>query len=189
MLSSDVLQEYLEKYDLAIDLISKKKGKCQLIELDEWLWKDLKKDVYRRYKKNPLDGYYLTKSELSDIMKWKLMRGKFRPLQQMVDSNSEDFIRECTGKALNILCNNSSKWKEALKELVLLKGIGIATASIILAIFSPECLFMSDEVIKLYYPKMLYTVPVYKNIQSNIIKEINLLDDNWNAEMYGKPVR
>jgi hypothetical protein len=191
---SSLLCGYLSNYDKAIERVSMKKGKEDLIELDKWLWKELRNNVYERYRQNPLDGYYLTKTELSNMMKWKLMRGKFRPsLQQLVDSNPEDFIRLCTNKALNILCNNNSKWKESLKELMLLKGVGIATASIILSIFSPDyCLFMSDEVISFIYTgRISYTITVYKNIQSTLIEKINLLNLNnniivWNMEMFGK---
>ena len=186
---STILNEYLLRYDEAIKILSEKKVKKNLINLDKWLWNDLKKDVYER------NEYCLTKTELSNIMRWKLLRGTFRPsLQSLVDSNSEDLVKECTGKAFNILCNDKTKWTEALKELMALKGIGVATASIILAIFSPEyCPFMSDEVINLFYTgKNPYTVSVYKNIQSKVIEKINQLNNNsdivWNPEMFGKAV-
>ena len=136
----NVWTTYLNKYNEAVKLVSDNKKKPELIQLDKWLWNDLKTNVYDRYKKEPENGYFLTKVELSNIMKWKLIRGQFRPLQKLVDSNSEDLVMSCTGKALNILCNPNNKkygdWKEALKELTVLKGIGVATASIILAVFT-----------------------------------------------------
>ena len=193
---SSVWKTYLEKYEGVIELVSKNKKKDELIQLDKWLWNNLKKDVYDRYKKEPLNGYYLTKNELSNIMKWKLIRGKFRPLQKLVDSNSEDTVTLCTGKALNILCDVNDKeynnWKNALKELMKLKGIGVATASIILAIFVPTfCPFMSDEVIESVYDgKIDYTLSVYLNIQSKLVDKVQLInvscDMVWNTEMLGK---
>lgn len=187
-----IMKDCFLNYDRTIEFISVNKQKIELIELNKWLWKDLKNSVYERYRQNPSNGYYLTKIELSNIMKWKLMRGKFRPLQKLVDSNSEDSVKLCTNKALNILCNDNTKWKESLKELMILRGIGVATASIILSIFSPEyCAFMSDELINLFYNgKNPYTVTVYKDIQSKLLEKINSINLNsdivWNPEMFEK---
>ena len=174
--------EYYKKYDKTIELISIAKNKPQLIELDKWLWNDLKNDVHNR------SEYYLTKEELSNIMKWKLMRGKFRPLQKMVDENSSEFIKLCTNNAFNILEDN---WKNALKELMKLKGIGVATASIILSVFCPNHFpFMSDEVIESVHDgKKYYTNSVYFSIQSKLENKKNELNNNgkkWNLEMLEK---
>ena len=171
--------EYYKKYDKTIELISIAKNKPQLIELDKWLWNDLKNDVHNR------SEYYLTKEELSNIMKWKLMRGKFRPLQKMVDENSSEFIKLCTNNAFNILEDN---WKNALKELMKLKGIGVATASIILSVFCPNHFpFMSDEVIESVHDgKKYYTNSVYFSIQSKLENKKNELNNNgkkWNLSL------
>ena len=50
---------------------------------------------------------------------------------------------------------------------------------------------MSDEVINLVYTgKNQYTVTVYKNIQSELMDKINLLNSEsdivWDLEMFGK---
>lgn len=186
--------DYLNKYDYAIKLISKNKKKNELIQLDTWLWNELPINVYNRYKIKPSDGYYLTKEELSNIMKWKLIRGKFRPLQSLVDSNDDNSVKSCTGKALNILCNknNEINWKKAIKELTVLKGIGVATASIILAIFCPElCPFMSDEVIgTVYEEKIDYTQKIYNIIQEKMLSKLTDINEakhtSLKVEMLGK---
>ncbi len=192
---------YLSKYDEVIKLLSTNKKKDELIQLDKWLWNNLKNDVFDRYKSNKDNGYYLTKLELLNIMKWKLLRGKFRPLQKLVDSNTEDNIKLHTGKALSILFDASNKkknkWEDALKELTMLKGIGIATASIILSLFAPkDCAFMSDEVIgSVYDNKVDYTMKIYKIVQSKLTDKANTLNNAsgnknnniiWDTEMLGK---
>ena len=48
---SSVWKTYLEKYEGVIELVSKNKKKDELIQLDKWLWNNLKKDVYDIYKK------------------------------------------------------------------------------------------------------------------------------------------
>lgn len=181
--------EYLSKYKKTINLIAKKKKNEELIKLDKWLWKDLKNDVYNRYNKNKLEGLYLTKKELSCIMKWKLMRGKNRPIQKLIDSNDDNFVKLCTQNALTLL-NNSGK--KAIKELTKLKGVGIATASIILSVFCPKTYpFMSDEVIKsVYNGKIGYTNKIYETIQKNLLEKMNKINNNnqtgITVEMLGK---
>lgn len=127
-------------------------------------------------------------------MKWKLLRGKFRPLQKLVDSNDNNFVKLCTQKALTIICNKNDNinWKKSIKELTALKGIGVATASIILAVFCPEiCLFMSDEVINTVYgAKIDYTQKIYNITQEKLLNKLNNINNKnnhtLNIEMLGK---
>lgn len=112
-------------------------------------------------------------------------------MQKLIDSNTEDNVRLCTSKALTILYNNQSKWKEASTELIKLKGVGIATASIILAVFTQCCPFMSDEVIESVYDNEIkYTLPVYIVIQEKLEDKMKMLnskcDIKWNVEMIEK---
>ncbi|KAK3090723.1 hypothetical protein FSP39_014102 [Pinctada imbricata] len=76
-------------------------------------------------------------------MKWKLSRGKFRPrLQQLVESNSEEEVESASKKAFKKLPN----LKSAISELTVLKAVGPATASAVLAAGSPKhAAFMADE--------------------------------------------
>ena len=41
----------------------------------------------------------LTHGELADVMRWKLKRGKMRPLQKRVEANREESIVKATSKA------------------------------------------------------------------------------------------
>lgn len=174
---------YLNKYDCAIKSIAINKKKEEFVNLDKWLWNSLKKDVCNRNKIDPVNGYYLTKVELSNIMKWKLIRGNFRPLQKLIDSNTEDNVKLCTGNALTILYNDQLKWKKAATELIKLKGVGIATASIILALFTKCCPFMSDEVIESVYDNEIkYTLPVYVVIQEKLENKMKMLNFNGDTK-------
>lgn len=184
-------KNHLDQYNQMIKLMSINKE--NLTQLDEWLWNNLKKNVYTRF--NAACGkLFITKNELINIMKWKLTRGKFRPLLKLVESNTEDSVKLCTNKALNILHKDHNKWKQALTELKSLKGIGVATASIILAVFVPEvCPFMSDEAYKsVCSDKMSYTNKEYYYLQQKLVDKANALNSAnnvnkiWDTEMIGK---
>ena len=152
----------LAKYNAAVELTGKQKSKPELVRLDDWLWNQLPGDVRSR------SPAHLTHSELSDLMRWKLIRGKFRPLQGLVDSNSAASVVSATTKAMK--CLDQGQWKAGLKELCALKGIGVATASAIAALFSPEtCAFMADEVIETTCPRRDYTLPVYCVLQEGLM--------------------
>jgi len=79
--------------------------------------------------------------------------GTFRPkLLQLVQSNTAEIIQSTTSEALNLLDNGLSDAYpplKALKTLTALKGIGPATASLLLAVAAPETVpFFSDELFR-----------------------------------------
>ncbi|CAN8270112.1 unnamed protein product [Cochlearia groenlandica] len=86
---------------------------------------------------------YITTSELSDLMKWKLSRGKWRPrLLGFVSALKDSLVKTASEKAFKALPDVSM----AVKELVVLKGVGPATASAVLAAYAPDVVpFMSEE--------------------------------------------
>ncbi|KAF2642372.1 hypothetical protein P280DRAFT_488714 [Massarina eburnea CBS 473.64] len=98
---------------------------------------------------------FLSKEEVVGLVEWKLKHGTFRPkLLQMVTSNPATLIESTTRQAFAILSSPSSTSTTpstnaltALKTLTTaLKGIGPATASLILSIASPARVpFFSDE--------------------------------------------
>lgn len=86
----------------------------------------------------------LSHAELSRVMRWKLARGKMRPLQKAVERNSAAAVEEASRESLAAL--DKGHWKSALKLLTKLHAVGPATASIVLCLYAPDqAPFMADE--------------------------------------------
>ncbi|KAF1940860.1 hypothetical protein EJ02DRAFT_512828 [Clathrospora elynae] len=90
---------------------------------------------------------HLTKDEVVKLVEWKLKHGTFRPqLLALVQSNTSDLIERTTREALRLVEKPNTSPLSALKVLVQLKGIGPATASLLLSVARPgEVPFFSDE--------------------------------------------
>ncbi|XP_055835941.1 uncharacterized protein LOC129904402 [Solanum dulcamara] len=86
---------------------------------------------------------YITTPELAKLMQWKLTRGKWRPrLLDFVSSLDDAVVRSASEKAFQSLPDIS----KAISALTVLKGVGPATASAVLAAYAPDITpFMSDE--------------------------------------------
>ncbi|KAJ5777226.1 hypothetical protein N7520_000472 [Penicillium odoratum] len=87
----------------------------------------------------------LNKEDLISIMQWKTTHGKYRPmLMGMIKANDEKLIIKCTESASSSLPNANSKLdlgsdsdlfpQKSLDALQPLRGVGVATASLILSI-------------------------------------------------------
>lgn len=113
-------------------------------------------EVYLRFFK---DGYQyhddsagvgLSSADLGSIMKYKLCRGKWRPsLQTMIESNDDELCKEVTEHL-----THKPAWYEepemdtiedCMESVTKLKGVGPATASLILSMFFEDLPFFSDE--------------------------------------------
>ncbi|KAJ9560316.1 hypothetical protein OSB04_005476 [Centaurea solstitialis] len=134
--SSDVnlWKEALSAYETTIESMNKP----DLISLDNFYCKELPPLLHQR---NP--NPHITTPELSKLMQWKLTRGKWRPrLLDFVSSLDEEVVKTASEKAFTSLPDVS----KAISELTVLKGVGPATASAILAAYAPHLApFMSDE--------------------------------------------
>ena len=96
------------------------------------------------------DGY-LTKDEVVQLVEWKLKHGTFRPaLLGMARAHPPDVIEDTTRRAFSELhhadSTSSTSALRALKTLCSLRGIGPATASLLLSCAAAsEVPFFSDE--------------------------------------------
>jgi hypothetical protein len=156
----------------ALKLISIKKNKPYLIELDKW-----KRVIFPL---NVKKKGYISKKDMSKILDWKLTRGKMRPLQKLFENNSSEDCKKASRLCLQLL--SEKKYIEALVSLTTLRGIGIATSSAILSSLVPDELpFMSDEVIECVTENKKYTLKIYINVRDYLKK----YDNDFTAESAG----
>lgn len=162
-MDADSWNRELQRYDLAVKTVADKKKKKELILLDQWLWNQYPTDVESR---NPR---HFTIDELSKIMEWKLLRGKFRPaLQGLIKQNSPNNVIQISEASLALL--RLKKWKAALKKLSELRGVGPATASAVLAPLDPDVPFMADEVLEAATKRpRTYTLGAYEEMRDTLI--------------------
>ncbi|KAK6462512.1 hypothetical protein DFJ63DRAFT_161078 [Scheffersomyces coipomensis] len=135
-------------YKLIIEEISnqsvKKYGgdKYTFEQLTNWRQVELPSILEERFKSKK--HTWLTKDELVLLMDWKLAAGKFRPmLPKLIKSNEADVVKETTTAGFDILLQFKDRFgtkqyqdtvKSSLKKLSELRGVGPATASLMLSL-------------------------------------------------------
>jgi hypothetical protein len=101
--------------------------------------------------------------------------GKFRPsLKGLVQQNSEEFVEETTTAGFS-----ADSWVDSLNILTKLKGIGPATAALLLSTSDPEKLpFFSDELFRWAFwenksgagwdRKIKYSIKEYRELKEKV---------------------
>ena len=116
-------------------------------------------------------------------MIWKLRRGVFRPtLMGLIRRNDNKSVIEVTTAGFKAAELNTG---EGLDILCKLKGVGPATASVILSVYLPsEVPFMSDEAMDavLGLPR-LYTKAQFIQYQKALIEKSKQLGSTWSPSV------
>lgn len=154
----------------------KKNGPEELVKLDNWFQETLPKIIHSRKE------VHVTRDELIQITKWKLIRGKARSrLLDLVRLNTDLAVKQATMKAFKKLPKDIGS---AINALTNLKGVGPQTASAVLCAGYPElCPFMADEAM-LSTPGVEasdYTLNEFVNFATQI-KSVTEKLNNSNAE-------
>ena len=131
---------------------------------------------------------YISQKQLSDVMKWKLKTGKWRPnLQKFVDALKDSEVKAASALSLKSL--KSGDLKAALKELCVLKGVGPATATAVLSAAVPSrCAFMSDEALLAVLKSKNYTVVEALELARKCSDHAKLLGAGWTANSVQRAV-
>lgn len=86
----------------------------------------------------------MTKAELYQIMKWKITRGKSRPLLHLIESNDDAIIRRVSKEAFAALVaagkpqqGGEARVREAIEIMSqkAVRGVGPATATAVLGAY------------------------------------------------------
>ncbi|PBP19319.1 hypothetical protein BUE80_DR009954 [Diplocarpon rosae] len=146
-ISAADFQDALTRYPAVIQTFSKKpRGDALSLE-------DLDKFRYQvapvNFSKNT--GRNINLSDLIKLVDWKLTHGVYRPsLRKLVASNTNEKIESSLNDAFATYAKNPSDIATVIEKIKEnLKGVGPATASLILAVHDPQnVIFFSDEVFR-----------------------------------------
>ncbi|ROT42284.1 hypothetical protein SODALDRAFT_326466, partial [Sodiomyces alkalinus F11] len=137
--------ELVASYKPLIATISKvkdaKPSQKSLEELDRFRYAEAPSLFSQNHPKRAMSH-----EDVKVLVDWKLRHGRFRPtLMKLVSSNDPENVEETIKQGIDIYRDESDASK-SLKMLTKLKGIGPATASLLLAVHFPdEVPFFSDE--------------------------------------------
>ena len=175
---TDQWDKALHSYDHCIRLLTKELSKAQsnlskqtFADDDKWKETELPKLIQNQK--------HLTLKQLERLMIWKLRRGVFRPtLMGLIRRNDNKSVVDITKDGFKAAELNVG---EGLDVLCQLKGVGPATASVILSVYLPsEIPFMSDEAMDavLGLPRQ-YTKPQFIKFQKTLLEKTEELGSSW----------
>ncbi|KAG4422403.1 hypothetical protein IFR04_004427 [Cadophora malorum] len=142
-ISLDDFRAALGRYPEALKSHAKtpKDGSITIEELDKY-----------RYQTAPMNfskvtGRIMELSDVEKLVQWKIHHGAFRPtLPKLVASNTNESVADATKDAFAAYAKDNKDIATVISKLSALKGIGPATASLLLAIHDPQnVVFFSDE--------------------------------------------
>lgn len=176
--------EYLDNYWSQKSMKKKRRNpkakECQqnISIAHEYIWKELPLIIKSRLPS------YITKKELQSIMEYKLGRGQFRfSLLSFIDRNADKTVIEVSTCAFsmidefsnNLMIEDLEFIKKCITQLSKLSGVGCATASLILAIYTNNIPFMSDECMKSVGLSLKYTLKHYLLMVEKLVNKCQQL--------------
>lgn len=173
---SGIWLNYLTAY---VSIPNKLKNAEAFLQLDSW------------YHNLDVSRGFITKAELVEIMRWKLMRGKMRPLLKQIEALSEEDVQSATYAGFNMIREGMSDGhlRAALDAITKpLKGVGPATASAVLAKWNHAIPFMSDAGLLAVNGKLDYTISAFIKYHQGISAKVVQLNADgqsqhqWNAK-------
>ncbi|KAJ4131067.1 hypothetical protein NW768_006608 [Fusarium equiseti] len=135
----------LVEYDSLIQRVSDEKGakdgQKTLLRLDEYRYREALDIFDTESRARPM-----TLDDIKTLVEWKLRHGKFRPtLMKLVSSNDPSDAQDVVKQAVDMY-DKTADIGAAVKVLTKLRGIGPATASLLLAVHdASRVIFFSDE--------------------------------------------
>jgi hypothetical protein len=150
-----------------------------LADLDRWYREDLPLAIASR------EPAYLTRDELTDVSKWKMMRGEWRQRNLvLVRSNRDVEIREASQEAFALAPDP----KTPLARIAKLAGVGPATASAALAPFRGDLYPFFDELVGgaiTGLEDVKFTVTYYIKYAAALRQKAADLGGDWTAQRIG----
>ncbi|KAH9906559.1 DUF1479-domain-containing protein [Xylariomycetidae sp. FL2044] len=135
----------LTQYDTLLENISSanpaKPAQKSLLDLDRFRYQDAVKEFSSPNPRRPM-----THDDVKTLVYWKLRHGKFRPtLMSLVASNDPELVKKIIQDATKEYWAGGDAFKTLL-AISKLRGIGPATASLLLSVHDPDrVIFFSDE--------------------------------------------
>ncbi|KAL7901998.1 hypothetical protein HDV63DRAFT_64719 [Trichoderma sp. SZMC 28014] len=144
-ITKEQFASHLSQYPAILEALSESKGakdgQKTLSELDHFRYVDAVETFDLKNPKREMDL-----EDVKKLVEWKLRHGTFRPkLLSLVSSNPPATVSQTLDFARN-LYTNSKDARGTVRALAKLKGIGPATASLLLSVHDAQnAIFFSDE--------------------------------------------
>ena len=169
-----------------------------LVDLDskaKTLGEELRNE--RKYQNNNNEMNCISKQELLEIViPWKFAVGKPRnALLGQLRSNTEEQVEHATALGISLAKRIPStplsqedmneQVKKAIEAVAELRGVGPATASVLLSWIRPDIFcYMYDEVLDCFLPKRTYTIQAYLDCRTKCQEYANPL--KWTPEQVAR---
>ena len=148
-----------------------------VVEIDAWFWGRC--DAGPRLRD-------ITSADLSEIVRWKMKRNKFRPrLQALADENTAKAVEDAATRADDALGEaptpSLDAVRAALDALSVLRGIGPATATTLVTLCCASVPFFSEEAAAAVLGGYDHKNPDALRLTSALRAKAAELGDGWTA--------